>query len=259
LDDTYQSYVNRVARLTLPETHRNQLLNLQPSPKYQQGRPAPFPGYSIVTPPGPEDPLNQALYEQLVPVQQTLQEIFGTAFCALPPASFHLTLADLIWDGAYQDAIAENPQFATDLKQLIQQSFQGYQPVWSESGCLQWQVLGLLVFPRAVAVALAPKGEADYPPIVELRRSLYQNQGLMGLGVEQQYHFTAHISLGYFDQVPDLVEGETVLEKLSQVNDQWLVNDPQFLQIQQVELRYFSDMTYFTREPTDPVLQLTQA
>ncbi|MGL5032334.1 MAG: DUF1868 domain-containing protein [Microcystaceae cyanobacterium] len=257
MDETYQSYVNRVIRLTLPAAYEGQLVNLQPSPKFVNGQPMFFPGYSVVTPPGPEDVTNLGLYEQLAKVQQQLQTILGSGFCPLPSNSFHLTIADLIWDNLFRDAIAENSNFETQLKECIQKCFNTYTPSWLESGVVEWQVLGLLVFPRALAVALVPKSEADYPPVMELRRSLYQNRDLMGLGIEQQYHFTAHLTLGYFDRIPDNLDVGKTTEQLTQLNDQWLEAEPQLFTIKQVELRYFNDMTNFERQQTDPVLSLS--
>jgi hypothetical protein len=257
LDDTYQIYVNRVARLTLTATYHSQLLNIQPSPKFEQGQPVPFPGCSVITPPGEEDGDNFPLYEQLTEIQQKLKAVFGSCLGSLPPQSFHLTLADLIWDTKYQEAIAENPQFNQQLKSSIQKSFNNYKSPGNNTGIIEWQILGVLVLPRALAIALVPKTEIDYPPIWELRRSLYQNPSLMALGIEQQYNFTAHITLGYFDEIPANFNIETTTEQLNQINDHWLESEPQIFKIRQAELRHFSDMTQFQRDADDPILHFT--
>lgn len=254
MDDTYQIYVNRVARLTLTATYQSQLLNIQPSPKFHQGEPVRFPGYSVITPPGQEDRDNFPLYQQLTEIQQKLKSVFGACLSSLPAQSFHLTLADLIWDARYQEAIAENPQFNQQLKNSIQKSFNSYRPAGNRTGIVEWQILGVLVLPRALAIALVPKTELDYLPILELRRSLYQNPNLIALGIEQQYHFTAHITLGYFDEIPADFNLETTTEQLTQINDHWLESTPQIFKIRQAELRQFSDMTQFEREADDPIL-----
>lgn len=256
MDDTYQIYVNRVARLTLPASYQSQLANIQPSPKFQQGQPLAFPGYSIITPPAAEDSLNIDLYQHLSEVQQEVSQRFGQRLNTVPAASFHLTIADLIWDAQYQGALAENPHFETQLKACIRKGFEQYQPTCSGEGPVEWQILGLLILPRALAVALVPRTEADYPPILQLRRLLYQSPDLITLGIEQQYHYTAHITLGYFGEALPALDIETIAEQLSGLNDRWLDVSPQVLEIPKVELRYFTDMTTFLRQSDYPQLSL---
>jgi hypothetical protein len=258
LDDTYQIYVNRVARLTLSATYQTQLPHIQASPKFQQGKAISFPGYSIITPPSDEDADNETLYQGLVKAQDRLVEAFGEFLIPLPPASFHLTIADLIWDSQYKAAIAENPQFEQQLKNCIRDTFQGYQLPELESEPIQWQILGLGIFPRAIAVVLVPKQEHDYLPILELRRSLYQNPALIALGIEQQYNFTAHITLGYFDEIPSDLDREQFTQTLGQLNDYWLEMEPQVLQIPTIQLRQFTDMTHFYRNEDDPFLDFSK-
>ena len=106
MDDTYQVYVNRVARLTLPESYHSQLEYIQESPKFKpdsQGKrqAVPFPGYTIITPPAEEDLDNQEFYKNLQDCQQQLGEKFDPNFLiTIPPDSLHFTLADLVWDSA---------------------------------------------------------------------------------------------------------------------------------------------------------------
>lgn len=256
VDDTYQIYVNRVARLTLPDTYQSQLPLIQASPKFLGGQPQSFPGYSVITPPAQEDGLNASFYQSLTALQSQMAAEFTHWFCPVPPGSFHLTLADLVWDAQYRSAIAENPNFEEALQNCVAQSFAQYQPSWPPEATVQWQSLGLVVFPRALGVALVPRQEADYPPILQLRRSLYQNPQLIALGIEQQYHYTAHVTLGYFGEIPPNLSFSAIGEQLCHWNDQSLAQGPQILRIPQVELRYFADMTQFSRQSHYPVLHL---
>jgi len=50
----------------------------------------------------------------------------------VPPASFHLTLADLIWDNAYHYA-NENSEFEVHLRYAIAQIFQQYQQLMTQT------------------------------------------------------------------------------------------------------------------------------
>ena len=99
MDESYQEYINRVARLTLPSACALQLQGIQQSPKFVDGKPVSFPGYSVITPPAAEDDGNQKFYQQVETLQQQLSNGLGKyVFIPLPPTSFHFTLADLVWD-----------------------------------------------------------------------------------------------------------------------------------------------------------------
>lgn len=255
MDGTYQDYINRVARLTLAETYQSQLEHIQESPKFKQidGKrvATPFPGYTIITPPWGEESANGELYQNLQECQQKLLErLEDDVLVPVPPDSFHLTLADLIWDGTYREA-ATNPEFEEKLRSRIAESFSACSKSPSP---IRWMVLGLMVFTRALGVCLAPTDENSYTQILELRRGIYQNPDLIALGIEQQYYLTAHITLGYFGGIKPGLGRDRLSKTLSELNDQWL-QAPQELWVQRAELRKFDDMTNYYREPDWPVFE----
>lgn len=268
MDDTYQIYVNRVVRMALPETFKSRLQNVQASPKFRvnptAGTPEalPFPGFTIINPPAGNDTDNSAFYTQLQTYQEQLLQRLGTPLFALvPPGSFHVTLADLIWQDAYLHA-AKDPDFESKLSQAIAQIFEQQQASTQGQHEMRWQMVGLLIMARAIGVCLAPKDEASYQTLINLRRAIYQDQSLMALGIEQQYHLTAHVTLGYFCDVPpglESGEAEGLIEeweqKLTQLSDQWLLETSPELVIKQAELRKFDDMTRYYRQPDWPILR----
>jgi hypothetical protein len=254
LDDTYQTYVNRVARMTLLSSYKSQVEHIQESSKFKPDETGvrvavPFPGYSVITPPAEEDSENAALYTNLHECQQQLlQELNPGSLIALPPDSFHLTLADLIWDSAFRDASNQNPEFEGQLRQRIADCFVASTPALTDGPPIRWIVLGLMVMTRAVGVCLAPTDENSYKQILEFRRSIYQNPDLIALGIEQQYHFTAHITLGYFGDTGSNLERAHLCTLISELNNQWL-DKPQQLTVHRAELnRYY-------REPDWPVFE----
>ncbi|MGP0129310.1 MAG: DUF1868 domain-containing protein [cyanobacterium endosymbiont of Rhopalodia musculus] len=257
MDETYQTYVNRVARLTIPDVYQTQLQNIQKSPKFQSGKFVAFPGYTVLTPLYTEDSLNGEFYFHLKTIQQQLSEQIESDMIAwVPPNSFHLTLADLIWDKSYQEAVQDRPNFDQKIKVYIEESFKNYQKVELETNETKWQLLGLLVFPRALVAGLVPCDELSYKKIVQLRRSIYQNMDLIALGIEQQYHFTAHISLGYFTENIYELDRDYLASVLTTFDDKWLEAEPKVLTISQVELRKFEDMTNFLPRDDNPKVEL---
>lgn len=252
MDENYQTYLNRAMRLTLPETYRSQVQHLQESPKFQrhdakEWQPAPFPGYTIVTPPGNEAVENAALYESLKHYQQRLAQTLGAdLFVPVPPESFHLTIADLIWDSAYRDASQQKPAFEGQLQNQIATIFRQSQAM-SEDKPLRFQALGLMVMPRAIAICLAPADEHSYDRVLKLRRAVFQNADLIGLGIEQQYYFTPHITLGYFGSIPSPEALLALGDRFVQLNQQWLEQEPTVFEVKRAELRKFDDMTRYYR------------
>lgn len=264
MDDKYQIYLNRLARMTLSEAYKTQIQHIQTSSKFQphsdQGRQAvPFPGYTVITPPWEEETDNSTFYAHLQDYQQELLQLRVNSdwIVAVPPASFHLTLADLIWDSAYYDAREKNPKFEEQLRSCFADIFRQYQQsTQAQTYPIRWQMQGLVVMPRAIGVCLVPKDEACYEQIVNLRRAIYQNSHLMALGIEQHYHFSAHVTLGYFGEIAPNLDHENLATMFSQLNQQWAENSLE-LTIHRAELRKFDDMTRYYREPDWPILDFS--
>ena len=250
MDETYQDYINRVARQTLPASHETQLKSIQSSPKFVAGKPADFPGYTVITPLGQEDSANTEFYTHLETLQQNLQQkIDSDLLVPLPPETFHLTLADLIWENAYSQAVEEDANFERELRKEIKAIFERYQQAISVTQPVAWQLLGLAIRPRAIVACLVPKDRESYEPVVQLRRSIYQNGTLMGLGIEQQYDYTAHITLGYFGEIADDREKDSLSNVISEINERLMETKEQILTIHQVQLHKFDNMIYYYREP----------
>lgn len=246
-------------RMTLPDTYRSQVQHIQESPKFkrlanEKWQASDFPGYTVVTPCGADDSENVALFDRLKTYQtQVLQQVGTNLLAAVSPESFHLTLADLIWDSAYRHASEENPGFEAQLRGRIAESFQQCHS-FSQVRPIRFQVLGLMVMTRAVAVCLAPTDEESYDRILKLRRAIYQNPEVIAIGIEQQYYFTPHITLGYFGDTAG-VEVDRLSQTLDNLNKHWLEASPQEFWVHRAELRKFDDMTTYYREPDWPVFQ----
>jgi hypothetical protein len=250
LDENYQTYLNRVLRLTLPETYGSQVQHIQESPKFQrqsdgQWQATPFPGYTIVSAPGSEDAKNSALYSELALYQaEILKQLGSDVFIPIPPSSFHLTVADLIWDSAYRHA-AESSGFEERLRDRVASSFRQCN---SLDQPIRFQVVGLMVMTRAITVGLAPTDEESYHHVIQMRRALYQSHDLIEIGIEQQYYFTAHITLGYFGELKPDLDREKLAQIFENLNEQWLGSAKEFW-LDTAELRKFENMTAYTREP----------
>ena len=260
MDESYHTYLSRVAKMTLPATYESQVKNIQESPKFRltdgTRQPVAFPGYSAITPPGAEDPGNSAVFKDFAACQQQLiEKLEADLLVLVDPASFHFTLADLIWDSAYRMASDANPDFESKLIDRIEDSFKIYQDSIVDTTPIRWQIMGLTVRPRAIEVSLVPKDESSYDRIIALRRAIYQNSGLISLGIEQQYYFTAHTTLAYFANVQQEIDRVRLSDTLQEYNMHWL-DHPQEIILAQAQLRKFTDMYTYERQPNFPIVQL---
>jgi hypothetical protein len=261
VDESYHTYLNRVAKMTLPATYESQVKNIQESPKFRlmadgSRQAVAFPGYSVITPPGAEDPTNGGVYQDLAACQQQLtKQLEPDLLVLVDPASFHFTLADLIWDSAYRMATDANPDFEHKLLDRIEDSFKIYQNSIVETKPIRWQIMGLTVRPRAIEVSLVPKDEYSYDRIIAFRRAIYQSSSLISLGIEQQYYFTAHTTLAYFGNVHQEIDRARISDTLQEYNMHWL-DHPQEIILAQGQLRQFTDMSTYERQPNYPIVQL---
>jgi hypothetical protein len=237
--------------MTLPEAYQSQVQHIQPSPKFQpldrQIQATPFPGYTVINPPWAEDDQNTSFYQYLERYQQQIiAQLDPGVFFPVPPSSFHMTIADLIWDSAYRHA-SESPTFEADLQQRVAQSLQKYHPGTKP---IYWQVIGLFLRTRAIGVCLAPREEDSYERVSQVRQAIYQNPDLIALGIEQQYNFTAHVTLGYFGEAAASADRQRISEALISLSQQAIdVDTPQEILVHRAELRKFDDMTRYYREP----------
>lgn len=260
MDDTYQIYVNRVARMTLPEAFQSQVQYIQLSPKFQKLadgniQAAAFPGYTVISPPYADDPKNSAFYNHLQSYQKLVLQQLPGLLVPVPADSFHFTLADLIWASTFRHA-SEDPTFEPRLQSCVAQVFQkSAESVQSEKP-IYWQVIGLFLRTRALGVCLVPKDEDSYERVLLLRRMLYQSPDLIALGIEQQYNFTAHITLGYFGEAAAEVDHNRLAQALIDLNDRWIgSSDPNEIWVHRAELRKFDDMTRYYRQPDWAVVE----
>ncbi|WP_375340373.1 DUF1868 domain-containing protein [Okeania sp.] len=246
--------------MTLLQSYKSQLEYIQPSPKFKkitdgQFEAVDFPGYTVITPPKEEESENSQFYHRLQKCQEQLIELLGkNLMIPLPSNSFHLTLADLIWESAFTNASQNNPQFEEKLRSCIAESFQELST--STNGHqVQWQVFGIVVMTRAIGVCLVPKDGSSYQQILKLRRSIYQNPNFIALGIEQQYHLTAHVTLGYFGEIPSNLDIPNLADQISELNNQWLEVTSEIL-VHRGELRKFDNMIGYYRESDWPVVNL---
>ena len=246
---SYQGYVNKVIQTTLTTNYQQQLKFIQSSPKFSQGKAMPFPGYTIMTPPQKEDIYNDGIYQSLIELQNQLHtQLEPDFFVPLPPETFHVTVADLIWNKEYLNAVKEKEHFEQSLITQIDHIFTESAKEIEQITNLDLEVIGISIFPRAITVCFIPT-EESYEPLMKIRQLIYQNEQIINLGIEQHYDFIGHVTLGYLQQVSEDLDRNKVGSIITEINNQWIANDLPMFNIKQWELRKFEDMVTYIRQP----------
>jgi hypothetical protein len=258
MEISYQNYVNKVVPMALTANYPQQLNFIQSSPKFKNGQAQEFPGYTIITPPAKEDIFNREINQSLTELQEQFKaQLNADFFVAVPPESFHITIADLIWDTEYINAVTENNNFDNLLIEELNQVFTESQKEIADVDSLDLEVLGISIFPRAIVACFIPT-EQSYNLLVKLRQLIYQNEHIIKLGIEQQYEFVGHVTLGYFGDIPEDLDTEQIAKTITSLNNNWIRNELPLFHIKQWELRKFNDMQTYIYQSGWPRITLNQ-
>jgi len=258
MDDSYQAYLERLSKMVQLDSYHSTLQYLRKSPKFARmadgtDRAVSFPGYTLISPTSEDDPTNAAAYATIETAYKDLvANLPANLVIGLPLASYHMTIADLIWDSAYRD-LSRDPDYDTKLRDRLEMLFSEVEPQVIGPKPVLWQVLGFVAMPRAIAVVLIPVDDVSYRRTVRVRRSIYQDSQMVGLGIDQQYHFTAHVTLGYFGEIPADLDRLSIAASLQAANVHF-EREKVTLSLDRAELRRFEDMMAYTREAAWPVL-----
>ncbi len=112
--------------------------------------------------------------------------------------------------------------------------------------------MGLTIRPRAIEVSLVPKDEESYQRVLAFRRAIYQSSSLIALGIEQQYYFTAHVTLAYFGNIDREIDRANLIDTLQNYNMHW-IDHPQEIIVSEAQLRKFTNMSAYHRKQIGPL------
>ena len=250
-DGTIEDYRTRLRYWISVEGSLEAVQAVEPTAKYESGQPKPFPGLSIVSPPGPESHQWESFYRPLLALRTKLLDGLKGVHLPVPGMSLHVTAADLIAGPRYLDAKANNARFDADIIHRVEQLWHTTEPVGVS---LRWRLSGLAFFQHAIVALLEPFSESDYDPIIQLRDAIYDDQTLKAWGVRRPKPFMAHITLSYYGETPSLSDRQQWLIRADEFRSATkVISEP--LVIDQVELRHFPDMSAYHRFEADPHLR----
>ena len=256
-DGHLNDYHARVAQAVSERGLQAALPGLKRSEKYlPSGAPAPFPGFTLMTPPGVQDPLQNELYRRLSALQRSLVRDLGEKrLSLLPPESFHLTVADLFAaEGAQRagrklvaSSTAEESHSSEELflgeallGRCLLSWFQRKTPELLSALPWRWEVAGLALFEHALVLLFVPSGKEDYRLLTELRETIYRSPELASLGLRAPRPLMAHITLAYYQSLPPLEERLLSWVKKISATKQSLQGS--LFQLERVRLCRFSSM-----------------
>lgn len=240
-DGEFGDYLKRLRGWTSQKGWAQSLNSMETSAKFCDGLAQPLSGITVLTPPGDEDPECERLYVHLARVQVALLESLQLKLHMVSEANFHITIADLVSGADYLSQHAQNRQFNAVLRDRLQTLFE-QQDHWRAAP--QWRVSGLAFFRHAVVCLLEPISAREYAPMVSLRRSIYQDDKLRSLGVQQPLPFLAHVTLGYYQRLPSIQSRERWVAHYEHLQSM-VCSYAESFGLARVEVREFEDMSTF--------------
>ena len=241
VDGSIDAYRTRLGSWTGLEGWTKALAQVEPSNKFSDGQAKHFPGLSIVSPPGPESRQWQNFYRPLLRLRdQLLQELSGLHH-PVPDQSLHLTGADLIAGPNYDNIGPQRAEFDATLSERIEFLWASQVPV---SAPLRWRVHGIAFFQHALVCLLDPVDERDYEPLIRFRNAIYADSKLAELGVQKTKPFMAHITLAYYQEIPNEEARQAWVGYAQNYQDAIRTLPTSFI-IDHLDVRRFEDMTAY--------------
>ena len=241
LDGTFEEYVHRVRQATREKSWRAALGHLKPSAKFDAHGAVPFAGVTVLTPPGDADVGARDTYGYLPRlVEATMPHLSGRHH-RISPASYHVTVADLLSGTSYTHQMARHPELHRSLGTVLKDA-------WTEhmGGAVrfEWRPAGIAFFEHALVCLLAPSRSADYDPIARFRQTVYNHAIIRDCGIQKPRPFMAHITMAYFGRLPSHVDREQWIRPCLDAQADLLKQSLVF-PISTFELRSFENMGYF--------------
>ncbi len=256
MEMNYTDYIVYVNKLLLDGSVRKAVDKLEPLGKFEmrgigQWEPIYYPGFTLITPVCGEDRDNADTYKKLLTVRkQRLSGNINLSKCVeAPDQALHMTVARLVSGTVYE---ANRIEQHTD---SFLARMQGLFEKLAISGQLRFEIKGVCVLPQGViAASVAPKNEADYNCLQNLRDFLYSDKTLQAFGVERKREFVGHISLFYVEKELDNMEKQILHDTIIHINRQFFA-EPLPFRIRKAEVRKFNNFLHFDREENWPVFE----
>ena len=243
IDGTLKDYSQRIDHWTSRQGWLTSLAKIETSEKFRDGVAQPIAGCTLITPPHGESERCSAVYSEIHNARSTILEMLGVRFNLVPRACLHVTAADVLSGAQYESVRLSVPDLEVRLRDRMSTLFDGQAKLNSP---LEWQVSGLAFFQHALVAVLAPRSERDYAPIQRLRQDIYGDGALRALGVKTPLPFVAHVTLGYYEEVPPPEIRQGWLNKYRALQTRLGLADGAFM-IDCLDLRWFKDMTAYHR------------
>lgn len=254
LDLSFQDYTQRQLHEISLEGIQASVNQISPSGHFSFRNsnwvPEPYEGFAILSM-TQDNPGNVHLNERLKELQIEIESIFnhpGT-FYSLPTVSYHQTIANTLSAERFQKHI-KVPGLEKDYPEIIGNAFRKIHS-FNENEPIRMSMVGLSIFRTAIGILGIFKKEDDYFRILRFRQKFYSNHPLQELGIRMTRPFIGHITLGYFEKVPDPGEAQLLSNKIQELNHELFKVPPVFF-ISQAGLRKYLNLSQFDRKDEFP-------
>lgn len=209
--------------------------------------PAPYVGYTCITPTYPNDILNLSTYKILLDIHGLLcQNLPHEVYVPAPSSALHMTVARLISGEVFKEKIKDGQdyKFITKIQDLFS-SMPQYKSIHME-------IRGISLFQQGViAASIACCNTSDFEELMSFRDFIYTDVDLIPMGVERKRGFNGHITLGYIENMLTNIDKAYLTDLLVDINKKH-ISRPLPFQLTRAELRKFDNFLDFYRQEDWP-------
>lgn len=222
-------------------------------------RPVEYQGITIISPPYEDAPALDTTTKETYRLIQLIQEELLNKFmanqivrpgtnlpliAAVPPTTFHFTLADLIYAEKYTLFMRGQPAenlFLERLEIILQAAARS-----AGNTALRFRLAGIIIRGGGVIlIRVSPQTQSDYLNLLQFRKTIYDDPELQELGLVKSGDFFGHLTLGYLPEVFTEEQFEKALQIVADLNKKHFENKPNLYEINTdcADVRYFPNIT----------------
>jgi len=230
--------------------------NLRPAGRFRhergQWQPQPYPGFallSLLSATGRNEGVAQAL-------RAAQRKLVGALppdtdlLCALPPDSFHQTVANLASAERLQDLARRGADEAT-LPGLVAEALESHAPPAMDEEPPVMRLIGLAFFRSAIGALGVFDSAGSYRRILAFRNAVYQSAPMALLDLVRSRPFVGHVTLAYIERKPSGWEACRLLATVEAINEAFAKTEP-LVAMPEARLCQYQDLSRFWTRPEWP-------
>lgn len=199
---------------------------------------------------------DQRIINYLIDVQNLCLKALkeeGVMF-ALPPESFHQTIANLLSNQNFHESIVQQG-LEESYPEILQHAINELPNTNPSEESVEMSLIGLTAFGSCIAVLGTIEEKTQYQKVMGFREGIYTNPSLNQLNIARTRPFVGHITLFYVAKPLTGFQKNCLCSIINDCNTQ--LQQQQFkVKLNEVQLRAYKNLTQFLYQQHFPIHQL---